>query len=157
MRLLKLLDDTPVVPGDVRPAYEGGAQARQILNDAEDDLRDWTLDVEDDAAAAHTQQHKTSHRGSVEYASRDSGYTQGQERTSYDDDKDTEYVPDSTVGTTTAGQVSGGTGSGAPVSDEELRGEQLPLSSETLSPPPRIEDGGEKELSKDVKGLFAEF
>ncbi|KAH8905078.1 hypothetical protein BR93DRAFT_869527, partial [Coniochaeta sp. PMI_546] len=46
MRLLKLLDDTPVVPGDVRPAYEGGAQARQILNDAEDDLRDWRPEVE---------------------------------------------------------------------------------------------------------------
>ncbi|EOO03247.1 putative sphingolipid long chain base-responsive protein lsp1 protein [Phaeoacremonium minimum UCRPA7] len=40
-RLLQLLDDTPVVPGDTRPSYVHGAQARQILNDAEDDLRDW--------------------------------------------------------------------------------------------------------------------
>lgn len=30
-----------MVPGDRRPAYPHGAQARQILNDAEDDLRDW--------------------------------------------------------------------------------------------------------------------
>ncbi|KAK4197875.1 putative sphingolipid long chain base-responsive protein [Triangularia verruculosa] len=41
LRLLELLDDTPVVPGDVKPAYSHGGQARQILNDAEDDLREW--------------------------------------------------------------------------------------------------------------------
>lgn len=40
-RLLNLLDDNPVVPGDVRPPFEEGLQARQILNDAEDDLREW--------------------------------------------------------------------------------------------------------------------
>ena len=41
-RLLNLLDDTPVVPGDTRPAFEGASQGRQILNDGEEDLRDWT-------------------------------------------------------------------------------------------------------------------
>lgn len=46
-RLLNLLDDTPVVPGDVRPQFEHGAQARQVLNDAEEDLRDWRLEVDD--------------------------------------------------------------------------------------------------------------
>lgn len=40
---MQLLDDTPVVPGDARPAYSNASQARQILNDAEDDLRDWRL------------------------------------------------------------------------------------------------------------------
>ncbi|SPO00801.1 related to meiotic expression up-regulated protein 14 [Cephalotrichum gorgonifer] len=40
-RLIALLDDTPMIPGDARPAYEHGSQARQVLNDAEDDLRDW--------------------------------------------------------------------------------------------------------------------
>lgn len=40
-RLLALLDDTPLVPGDDRAPYEHGSQARQVLNDAEDDLRDW--------------------------------------------------------------------------------------------------------------------
>jgi hypothetical protein len=44
LRLLQLLDDNPVVPGDVRPAYTHSSQARQILNDAEDDLRDWRID-----------------------------------------------------------------------------------------------------------------
>ncbi|KAJ6783694.1 hypothetical protein PWT90_09683 [Aphanocladium album] len=40
-RLLQLLDDTPVVPGDDKPVYHHASQARQVLNDAEDDLRDW--------------------------------------------------------------------------------------------------------------------
>ncbi|KAK1768445.1 Eisosome component PIL1-domain-containing protein [Phialemonium atrogriseum] len=50
-RLLKLLDISPSVPGDSRPAYEGGAQARQILNDAEDDLREWRPEPTDEDAA----------------------------------------------------------------------------------------------------------
>ena len=29
------------MPGDVRPTFDEGPQARQILNDAEDDLREW--------------------------------------------------------------------------------------------------------------------
>ncbi|KAJ4392571.1 hypothetical protein N0V85_006950 [Neurospora sp. IMI 360204] len=41
LRLLNLLDDTPIVPGDSQIPYTQGHQARQILNDAEDDLRDW--------------------------------------------------------------------------------------------------------------------
>lgn len=46
-RLLNLLDDSPVIPGDLRPSYEHTNQARQILNDAEDDLKDWQPDLED--------------------------------------------------------------------------------------------------------------
>lgn len=30
-----------MTPGDARRAYENGAAARQVLNDAEDDLRTW--------------------------------------------------------------------------------------------------------------------
>ncbi|KAK3939672.1 Eisosome component PIL1/LSP1 [Diplogelasinospora grovesii] len=45
LRLLQLLDDTPVVPGDSARQYVHGNQARQILNDAEDDLKDWRLDT----------------------------------------------------------------------------------------------------------------
>ncbi|KAI9788147.1 MAG: hypothetical protein M1816_007193 [Peltula sp. TS41687] len=45
-RLLTLLDDTPVVPGDTRPAFEHANQARQVLLDAEEDLRDWQPDYE---------------------------------------------------------------------------------------------------------------
>lgn len=45
-RLLELLDDSPVVPGDTRTAYGHSSQARQILNDAEDDLKDWRPEPE---------------------------------------------------------------------------------------------------------------
>ncbi|KAK5663325.1 hypothetical protein OQA88_3753 [Cercophora sp. LCS_1] len=41
LRLLELLDDEAVVPGDEKREWEGAAQARQVLNDAEDDLRAW--------------------------------------------------------------------------------------------------------------------
>ena len=51
-RLLNLLDDTPVVPGDTRPAFEHSAQARQVLNDAEEDLREWTPNLEPIPSAA---------------------------------------------------------------------------------------------------------
>ena len=45
-RLLNLLDDTPIVPGDARPTFEHADQARQILNDAEEDLREWQPNLE---------------------------------------------------------------------------------------------------------------
>ena len=51
-RLLNLLDDTPVVPGNVRPVYEHANQARQILNDAEDDLREWQPELEEIGSSA---------------------------------------------------------------------------------------------------------
>ncbi|KAB5551311.1 putative sphingolipid long chain base-responsive protein [Coniochaeta sp. 2T2.1] len=140
MRLLKLLDDTPVVPGDVRPAYEGGAQARQILNDAEDDLRDWRPDagIEDNSTVtSNTAQNekltqKTS-RGSGNYDSRDSGYAQTAttDRTSYDNDNVGDVTATASTTATTGGagrqeqeqRMSGGSGSGsaAPVTEEELR------------------------------------
>ncbi|OIW34447.1 hypothetical protein CONLIGDRAFT_5189 [Coniochaeta ligniaria NRRL 30616] len=169
MRLLKLLDDTPVVPGDIRPAYEGGAQARQILNDAEDDLRDWRPDNVEEVP-----QQTTSSSRRQEHASRDSGYagTQGTttvDRDSYDNNDSADYIRDdttarSTTQTTapTAGQeqrMSGGSGSGAPVSDEELRGEHQVSSSSSPPPPPASlsEAGRSESLSRDVKGLFAEL
>ncbi|KAL8721708.1 MAG: hypothetical protein Q9225_001658 [Loekoesia sp. 1 TL-2023] len=37
---------TQVVPGDVRPTFEHAAQARQILNDAEEDLREWQPSID---------------------------------------------------------------------------------------------------------------
>ncbi|KAK7951325.1 uncharacterized protein PG986_007053 [Apiospora aurea] len=45
-RLLTLLDDSPVTPGDARESYQEGSAARQILNDAEDDLRKWEPDLD---------------------------------------------------------------------------------------------------------------
>ncbi|KAJ5880337.1 Sphingolipid long chain base-responsive protein LSP1 [Penicillium subrubescens] len=45
-RLLNYIDDSPVVPGDTRQAYDHEFDARQVLEDAEADLRAWepTLD-----------------------------------------------------------------------------------------------------------------
>jgi hypothetical protein len=43
---VNLVDDTPIVPGDARPAFDGAEAARQVLNDAEDDLRNYELHVE---------------------------------------------------------------------------------------------------------------
>lgn len=51
-RILNLLDDTPVVPGDTRPPFEHAHQARQVLNDAEEDLREWTPNLEPIPSAA---------------------------------------------------------------------------------------------------------
>ncbi|KAL1877248.1 hypothetical protein Plec18167_004937 [Paecilomyces lecythidis] len=45
-RLLNLLDDTPVVPGDPRQPYERGPEARQVLEDADNELRAWERNIE---------------------------------------------------------------------------------------------------------------
>jgi hypothetical protein len=45
-RLVNLLDDTPVVPGDTRPAFADAEPAREVLNDAEEELRGWTNSTE---------------------------------------------------------------------------------------------------------------
>ncbi|KAH8705550.1 Eisosome component PIL1-domain-containing protein [Talaromyces proteolyticus] len=52
-RLLNLIDDTPMVPGDTRKAYEHSTTSREILNEAESDLRAWepsVVPVESNAA-----------------------------------------------------------------------------------------------------------
>ncbi|KAK1973079.1 sphingolipid long chain base-responsive protein LSP1 [Colletotrichum sublineola] len=64
-RLLQLLDDSPVVPGDMRPAYHHAQQARQILNDAEDDLRDWRPEDDDYAVDPSDSVSNTRRRQSV--------------------------------------------------------------------------------------------
>ncbi|KAJ4422787.1 hypothetical protein N0V82_002566 [Gnomoniopsis sp. IMI 355080] len=46
-RLLQLLDDSPVVPGEEQRSYQHGAQARQILNDCEDDMKEWQPEDDD--------------------------------------------------------------------------------------------------------------
>lgn len=42
--LLELLDDTPVTPGETRPAYDGYEASKQIIIDAENALANWTFD-----------------------------------------------------------------------------------------------------------------
>jgi len=61
-RLLALLDDSPVTPGDGRPAYKESNQARQILDDAEDDLKSWRPQLEDEGQyRISSQEHRSSH------------------------------------------------------------------------------------------------
>ncbi|KAL1859447.1 hypothetical protein VTK73DRAFT_7593 [Phialemonium thermophilum] len=92
-RLLELLDDTPAVPGDARPAYEGGSQARQILNDAEDDLREWRPETGDDGGKSKAAQARGANAGRLHKREtskdqrRDSGYAPanaGREQSSVD-------------------------------------------------------------------------
>lgn len=45
-RVVNLLDDTPIVPGDTHPEFANAEHARQILNDAEDELRSWQPNLE---------------------------------------------------------------------------------------------------------------
>ena len=45
-RLVDLLDDTPVVPGDQRQEFSGSANARQVLSDAEQELQQWQPSLE---------------------------------------------------------------------------------------------------------------
>ncbi|OJD32663.1 sphingolipid long chain base-responsive protein pil1 [Diplodia corticola] len=40
-RVLNLLDDSPIVPGETHPTYGSESAGRDILNDAEDELRAW--------------------------------------------------------------------------------------------------------------------
>lgn len=51
-RLLNYIDDSPVVPGDARAGYEHESEARQVLEDAEADLRAWESSVEPITSAA---------------------------------------------------------------------------------------------------------
>ncbi|KAF2639908.1 hypothetical protein P280DRAFT_400671 [Massarina eburnea CBS 473.64] len=45
-RMVNLLDDTPIVPGDTHREFDGVETARQVLNDAEDELRTWQPSLE---------------------------------------------------------------------------------------------------------------
>ncbi|KAF2115259.1 Eisosome component PIL1-domain-containing protein [Lophiotrema nucula] len=45
-RMLNLLDDTPIVPGDQHPVFNGTEATRQVLNEAEDELRAWQPNIE---------------------------------------------------------------------------------------------------------------
>ncbi|KAJ5655883.1 hypothetical protein N7507_007833 [Penicillium longicatenatum] len=54
-RLLNFIDDSPVVPGDSRRAYDHEFEARAVLEDAEADLRAWHSTVEPITSAADVQ------------------------------------------------------------------------------------------------------
>lgn len=45
-RLLNLVDDTPIVPGESHPPFEGAEAGRQVLNDTEEELRNYQTHLE---------------------------------------------------------------------------------------------------------------
>ncbi|TKA83722.1 hypothetical protein B0A55_00272 [Friedmanniomyces simplex] len=45
-RLVNLLDDTPTVPGEERPPFENSEAAREVLNDAEAGLKNYSPSIE---------------------------------------------------------------------------------------------------------------
>jgi hypothetical protein len=47
-RVLALLDDTPIVPGEAHHRFGGAEQARNILLEAEEDLRAWKPGLDED-------------------------------------------------------------------------------------------------------------
>lgn len=51
-RLLHFIDDSPVVPGDPPQVYKGEPDARQVLEDAEKEMRSWVKTVEPIPSAA---------------------------------------------------------------------------------------------------------
>ncbi|KAF5616562.1 meiotic expression up-regulated 14 [Fusarium sp. NRRL 52700] len=70
-RLLELLDDSPVVPGDTRVPYQHSSLARQILNDAEDDLREWRPEAEGFSTPVQSQSPTLQGKGKEPLASED--------------------------------------------------------------------------------------
>lgn len=44
-RLINMLDDTPIVPGEERQGFEHAEEAKEILNDAENELKSWSPSV----------------------------------------------------------------------------------------------------------------
>jgi hypothetical protein len=50
--LLNLLDDTPIVPGEERPTFAHADAAREVLNEAEASLRNWSPTMEPIATSA---------------------------------------------------------------------------------------------------------
>ncbi|KAI1913289.1 hypothetical protein LOZ53_001087 [Ophidiomyces ophidiicola] len=52
-RILNLLDDTPLVPGEDRKPYEGAESGKQILEEAEQELRSWEPVMEPVTSSAH--------------------------------------------------------------------------------------------------------
>lgn len=68
--LLELLDDTPVTPGETRPAYDGYEASKQIIIDAENALATWTLDqatVKPTLSIRRTSQHDDGYEDEREW------------------------------------------------------------------------------------------
>jgi hypothetical protein len=53
-KLIQLLDDSPIVPGQERAPFAKHEEVRDVINEAESELRAWTPSWQSEAAAAST-------------------------------------------------------------------------------------------------------
>ena len=68
-RLIAMLDDTPIVPGEERRGFEHADLARDVLNDAEGQLRGWspsTARIESNAGKLGANAMPGDHHGTAE-------------------------------------------------------------------------------------------
>ena len=71
-RLIAMLDDTPIVPGEERRGFESADQARDVLNDAEGQLRSWsssTVPIQSSAGKLGTNAMPGDQHGSADQPS----------------------------------------------------------------------------------------
>ena len=68
-RLISMLDDSPIVPGEERRGFDSADQAREVLNEAESQLRGWsasTSPIQTSAGKLGTNAIPSDHHGSTE-------------------------------------------------------------------------------------------
>lgn len=53
-RLINLVDDTPIVPGNSHPAFDGYETGQQILTETEEELKTWRATYEPVKSSAGT-------------------------------------------------------------------------------------------------------
>ena len=101
--LLELLDDSPVTPGETRPAYDGYDASKQIIIDAETALNDWTLDAAQVKPSLSLRHQDYDYEGEEE--EEDVEEEQGHEHHWVDEDDEPQHaeeeVPAATTTTTT--------------------------------------------------------
>ncbi|KAK3310633.1 Eisosome component PIL1-domain-containing protein [Chaetomium strumarium] len=75
--LLELIDDTPVTPGETRPAYDGYEASKAIIQDCEDALTNWVTQNAAVSAKLSTRARTLSQRRRNNIKARTDGQLQG--------------------------------------------------------------------------------
>lgn len=75
--LLELIDDTPVTPGETRPAYDGYEASKAIIQDCEDALTNWVSQNAAVSAKLSTRARTLSQRRRNNIKARTEGQGQG--------------------------------------------------------------------------------
>ncbi|KAK1783673.1 Eisosome component PIL1-domain-containing protein [Copromyces sp. CBS 386.78] len=76
--LLELIDDTPVTPGETRPAYDGYEASKAIIQDCEDSLTNWVAQNAAVSAKLSTRSRTLSQRRRNNIKARTEGGVTGQ-------------------------------------------------------------------------------